>query len=197
MTPGFFSISDQNLKLRRNLLFAATLYMIHMTMVPLENLKVFNVEINKSFLDMGLPLSILWFTFNYASTLITEYVQWQSSHIDPENPKSTGHWKGKTFIPSLIKATNKELTLKTDFISGKNIEGASLYPEETALQNITDIMKNKLSDIEEQFKVEIKRIEQFEKAINNYHTLSQAKFWALDVVIPSLALTFSTILYLR
>ncbi len=195
MTPGFFAISDQNLKLRRNLLFTATLYMVHMTMVPLAQLKVFNVVIDISFLDIGLPVAILWFAFNYASTLTTEYVQWKSSHIDLSISSGIIEWPRKTLVPSLAKVTNEELELKVDFMTRKSIPGASLFPEETLNQNITDIMKGKLATMEAQFKTEIKRIEQFENAIDNYHALSQTKFWLLDVVIPLATVIISAALY--
>jgi len=196
MTDKFFTLSEQLMKFRRNLLAISVIGIIHVyfneqgTYTP----RIFDVEIPTQFLEIALPLAVLWFATNYFYHLYAELTQWKADNI-PLELENIGN---KTISAALAIATGGRLYVNIELQNGFTTVGtpADYTPDSimaTANENMNAWMKASAELINERIKGDLERIEAFNKAVRRYNWANQTRLYVMDISIPALMALTATV----
>jgi hypothetical protein len=185
----FFQPSEYSIKLRRNLLFLCITYILHTSIQPLTDLKVFEVNIPSELLNIGIPLFIIWFTLNYFYYLFSENIQWKASFMEEEIKNNyLGSAKAPTLIPVIARLKPGSFILDLN-LSGQmpdfsRWESSDIESRlEEAFVSLSNNFKSKLDG-------DIKLINAFQNSFKSYHLASKLRYWILDNATPFVMIIF-------
>lgn len=181
MAP-FFNPSDYTIKIRRNLLFLCITYILHTSIQPLTDLKVFSVNIPSELLEIGIPLFILWFTFNYYYALTAEMLQWRTDSLERENGKYAMLGLTGLMTPTIAELKPEKFVVISK-IEGEHQNNNRQDSEITGIEKAFDIWKNKFNDFLQE---DLEAIKRFELSFKKYHIANKIRYYALDNGIPAL-----------
>lgn len=179
---AFFNPSDYTIKLRRNLLFLCITYILHTSIQPLTDLKVFSVNIPSELLEYGIPLFILWFTFNYFYGLTAEMLQWRTDSLERENGEYSMVGLTGLMTPTIAELKPEKFVVISN-IKGEYQDNKKMDSEITGLEKAFNDWKDQFNNLLQE---DLKAIERFELSFKKYHTANKIRYYALDNGIPAL-----------
>jgi len=212
----FYEQSELTMKFRRNLLFVSSLGILHFVYVKLNTLKIFNVSIPEEAINYGLPLIIFWFAINYFYYMYAEYTQWKAkflNHIqdieigkEEAAPMFLGgesllkreslgikNWQHTTLIPEIRELSENNIKIKTCFATSLGMSSATNKPKgnDEIISKSTEEFKKTIQEFFVAIKSDIKRIESFQNAIQNYTLANKFRLYVFDIMIPILITSIS------
>ncbi|OGB26493.1 MAG: hypothetical protein A3I66_21430 [Burkholderiales bacterium RIFCSPLOWO2_02_FULL_57_36] len=202
-TKGFFSPDEQTIKFRRNLLFVSIICFIHFRVQSLDKLEVLHVSLPAYFVNWALPLSVVWFAFNYFFYLYADYTQWRVTflveHKGPDDA-SNPPWTNNTLVIEIADISNNEIRLRGGFSAQHG-----WAPDPNGRTDLSKVIPPLLPPLIESLtasaivavKSDLARIDAFTNTLNNYNTANKLRFKLLDIAVPALAaiagLVFATV----
>ncbi|OEZ81007.1 hypothetical protein JAB6_40420 [Janthinobacterium sp. HH104] len=194
MSDEFYSPSEHTLKMRRNLLFNGALCFIHTAVTPLSDVSILNVKLPAIFLSWALPISLIWFTFNYFYYLYAEYTQWRANKINSvlvdSNDRNAG-LENMTLITQIQQFSKEKFKIKLCFEADGDYRGNPINPppeptDEIMSEAIKNIINYESEKIRNLIKIDLQRITEFQNSINKFNMANRLRFIILDLSIPTI-----------
>ena len=189
MNNLFFQITDSTMKLRRNLLLTASLGILHFWMEKLQTLKVLDIQFDGDFLNLLIPISLVWFLFNYLLQFYAEYTQWKVDALNEaisEHNLSQNNWKGRTINSSIKELSKEKIRIESNFSTSIHAPKANFSSDTNLEKQIKTLMENIDKQIKGAIEADVTRIDAFHNALSKFNFANRFRFYVLDLAIPIL-----------
>ncbi len=192
MNLMFFQLTEHPIKLRRNLLFLSLLVYLHTCVQSLSSLRIFNITIPDAIINHGLVVGIVWFSVTYFYYLYAEFFEWKSKHI--ADPGVNGNRvQVTTLVPELKDLHNNSFTVSLSFsntVSKNLFERGDMAEIEKAWGKQAEVLANK---VQSGIAKDLQLIKIFQSAVGRYKFANRVRLWVLDITVPAVALTLSSV----